>query len=52
VLNSAFTRYLTERSQLPKFAMVAVLTESDVIEVPLQGISAENVHVVIGVKPW
>jgi hypothetical protein len=52
VLNNALTSYLSERGQLPKFAIVAVLTDSDRIEVPLQGISAENVHVVIGVQPW
>jgi len=52
VINNVYTEYLSDRTELPKFGMVAVLTESDRIEVPLQGTSGENVHVVIGVQPW
>ncbi len=52
VINNVYTNYLSERAQFPNFGMVVVLNESDRIEVPLQGISGENVHVVIGVQPW
>ncbi len=52
VIFNTYTRYLSERAQIPNFGIVAVLRESDNVEVPLQGRSDENLHVVIGVQPW
>ncbi len=52
VLNTQFQRNLSDKLDLPKFGFAVLATESDIVEVPLDGRSTENLHLIVGVQPW
>jgi hypothetical protein len=52
LLNMAYRQYMSEKFDLPPFGFAVLATDSQAVEVPLQGRASENVHLVIGVEPW
>ncbi|MEZ6133355.1 MAG: hypothetical protein R3C53_00455 [Pirellulaceae bacterium] len=51
-LNQVFTRYLSDRPEIPPFGFAVVQTHSDQVEVPVEGKIEEGTHVILGVQPW
>ena len=52
VISDAYKRYLTDEIELQPFAFATLVPEFSAIEMPIQGAQADNVNLVIGVKPW
>ncbi len=52
ILNSFFKQRVSDKLEMPPFGFAILTTESDQVEVPLQGTSDENLHLIIGTHAW
>ncbi len=52
VLNTIFQQRMSDKLELPPFGFAILTTESDKVEVPLTGSSADNLHLIVGTQPW
>jgi hypothetical protein len=52
ILNVYFKQRLSDDLQLPPFGFAILATESEHVEVPVQGQSTENLHLLMGTHAW
>ena len=52
IINEAFKRYLSDDLALEPHEFATLVPKFDAIEIPLKGMQADNVNLVIGVEPW
>lgn len=52
ILNNCFKRRLSDQMELPPFGFALLTTTSEAVEVPLTGISSENLHLLMGLHRW
>ncbi len=52
ILNAHFKRQLSDKLELAPFGFAILTTASDQVEVPLQGRSEENLHLIMGTRAW
>jgi hypothetical protein len=52
LLNAAYGDYLSSRPAFPEYGAAVVMREADWEQSPVEGESADNLHVVIGELRW
>ncbi len=52
ILDAAYGDYLSNKSTIPEYGAAVVMREADWLESPVEGESADNLHVVIGELRW
>ncbi|QDV27499.1 hypothetical protein [Aureliella helgolandensis] len=52
ILQMAFQQFMSDKLELPHFGIATLLTQSSAVKLPLEGQSADNLHLVVGVQPW
>lgn len=52
ILNAFFKQRMSDQLELPPLGFAILTTVSDQVEVPLQGSSAENLHLLLGTHAW
>ncbi len=52
IISETYRRYLTDAIELEPFEFAVLVPELAAIAIPIKGVQADNVNLVIGVKPW
>ena len=52
ILNRTFDQWMSDKVQLPQFGFSLLATESNAVEVPLDGKRADDLHLMVGVQTW
>ncbi len=52
IINETYKQYLSDAIELPPFGFATLVPELSAIAIPIKGVQADNVNLVIGVKPW
>ncbi|MCA9126479.1 MAG: hypothetical protein KDB22_05315 [Planctomycetales bacterium] len=52
VINHAFRKHMSDQLDIEPFGFAVLQKESDLVEIPIEGLRGDNLHLVVGVQPW